>query len=138
MFEEGRALSAEVGDHWLETSTLLWLGEVHRRGRLDAARDLLREAIEHYGAMGERAGVVECLEQLAILEADHDPTKTALLMGAASSLRRTVSVGYRPRDDESCAAALDVARDRLGEEAERLFETGSALTLDQAVSAAIR
>jgi tetratricopeptide (TPR) repeat protein len=138
LFEEGGALSARLGDRWLETSTRLWLGEVHRRsGRAEAARESLREAIAEYRAMGERAGVVECLEQLAILEADHDPTTTALLMGAASSLRQTVSVGYRPRDDEGCRLALSRARDNLGDGALQLFEAGAALTMEQAVSAAI-
>jgi hypothetical protein len=62
----------------------------------------------------------------------------ARLFGAASSLRQAIGTSQPPRDKPAHDAALDVARQRLGETTFRSeWDTGLGMSISQAVAEAL-
>ena len=68
--------------------------------------------------MGDRAGVVECLEAAAAIALRlGQPERAARLLGAARRLRRTTGVPLPPVEEPADEASRRAARAALGEAA---------------------
>jgi predicted ATPase/transcriptional regulator with XRE-family HTH domain len=111
----------------------------HARGEPAEAAALLGEALRLRHGLGERPGIVECLEGLAAVAAGSDPVRAARLLGATAAERRALGTPPPPIRRPDLAAAEHAARATLGPEAYAAARaTGEALTLEQAVAEALQ
>jgi predicted ATPase/class 3 adenylate cyclase len=98
------------------------------------------EALRYFDSIGYSELVVYCIEYLAAAKAAHHDAEIALhLFGAAETARTTLRL---PPVGESDARIVEnglaQATQAAGSDAERLLESGRALTFDQARDEAIR
>ena len=116
-------------------STLNSLADTRlEQGKLDAARDLCREAIRRSRELGEESGTMGCLGLFStIAAASGDDERAGLLWGAVERLDEELGESYIRGD-------LERYRERLGERGPE-FEAGVAggrsLTVDEAVALAL-
>ena len=134
---EVRDLADRVGGNWLIAGSRVQLGILEvLRGRPDAARALLDEALKLSLAARSTPFVTLCLSgyaQLALTEGDLD--RAALLQGAAEGLRRRVGMSAWPHLRRVEADLVAQARDRLGPDPfDQAFAAGSGLTQREAVA----
>jgi tetratricopeptide (TPR) repeat protein len=130
--EIARALDDEVLLAVLRDS----LGDVAiRREQYDRAWVLHKEALVGFQGLENRVRSAYTLESMACTAAARGDAAGALrLAGAASRLRELLAVARTPDEREAFDACVNAARQTLGgEEAERAFAEGRAMTLEQAV-----
>ena len=97
-----------------------------------AARGLLTSALNTRWTTGQRRGIAECLEDLALLEVTGlNPEQAARLWGAAASLRQEIGAPLPPCDQERHNRARAAARRAAGGEVyARAFSKGAASSFD--------
>jgi len=134
---EMRELAESLDNAWLAAVSRVYLGTIAvAQGRLEEARAPMEEGLELSLSAHSTRGVTLCLGAFARLAyVEGDLRRAALLAGAADGLRRRV--GLRPwpllrRDEE---ALLDEVRAALGDRFDEPYETGSALSQQEAVAA---
>jgi len=137
-FSQARDLADRFGYHWLATSSRVQLGTLHAlRGRLGQARNVLDEALDLSLAARSTSLVILCLAAYARLAfGAGDLEQTALLEGAADSLRRRVGLRAWPMLRPTETELMTQLRQALG--AGRLDQSlaaGSRLSQQQAVAA---
>jgi non-specific serine/threonine protein kinase len=109
----------------------------HLRGEPAAAATLMREALHHWQALGNRLRIVECLEAAAAMAATA-PSRAARLLGAAGAARRALGAPPPPIRRPDLATTERAARAALGDVAfEAAWVAGEALPLEQAVAEAL-
>jgi len=134
---EMRELAESLDNAWLAAVSRVYLGTIAvAQGRLEEARAPMEEGLELSLSAHSTRSVTLCLGAFARLAyVEGDLRRAALLAGAADGLRRRV--GLRPwpllrRDEE---ALLDEVRAALGDGFDEPYETGSALSQQEAVAA---
>ncbi len=135
------AIQRELGDKSGIAFSLRLLGRVAvREGDLVSARGLLAESLDIFKEVGDTGGVADAIEAMAELSAAAGDAERALrLAGAAAAHREVIHMPLAGPDREQLERSLEVARAKLGNgAAERVFSTGRALGLDQAVLEATR
>jgi len=97
-----------------------------------AARGLLTSALNTRRTTGQRRGIAECLEDLALVEVTGlNPEQAARLWGAAASLRQEIGAPLPPCDQERHDRARAAARRAVGGEVyARALSQGAASSLD--------
>jgi ATP/maltotriose-dependent transcriptional regulator MalT len=133
--------AASINNPWLGAHANYLLGELaRRRGKLDEAESLHREALAQRASRGLRPGVVESLEALAGLAVQHNEyAEAARLFGAASSLRDQMSFVRWPVQLAGYDSDVTDMRKALGEDAfAATWAEGAAFSLDEAVTYAAR
>jgi predicted ATPase len=134
---EMRELAESLDNAWLAAVSRVYLGTIAvAQGRLEEARAPMEEGLELSLSAHSTRSVTLCLGAFARLAfVEGDLRRAALLAGAADGLRRRV--GLRPwpllRRDED--ALLDEVRAALGDRFDEPYETGSALSQQEAVAA---
>jgi predicted ATPase/uncharacterized protein HemY len=141
LHEECLAMQRELGNKQGMSWSLHNLGNIaHAQGDHTAARALYGESLAIERELGNRSGVAESLETLAGLAHEQgQPERAARLFGAAEALREAIAIPLRPilrpeyeRQISSLRAALDQATLAAA------WEAGRALTLDEAITLAMR
>jgi tetratricopeptide (TPR) repeat protein len=141
LLEESVELARRAGDPAHTASALRTLARVLLAGNADRARamDLIRESLSHSLSLGDRPGMIECLETVAGEAAHEGDARTgALLVGAAEAARHAAGAIRQPDETawfEATSASLLAA---LGlEDFEAAVADGAALSLEAAVERAL-
>jgi len=112
-----------------------------RRGELERADELAREALRLKRQMDDPVGAIWCLYTLAWIAADeHDHVRAAVVLGAATTLQRTLRIPGLPGPDTVVRQEEygERVRQELGpREFNRAFEDGARLDLAAAISYAL-
>jgi hypothetical protein len=159
LFEQGLALSREIGDTWGMASALHTMGNLHRALNANAdARTCYTDSLKLLREHSERPGiayVLEALASLTIADLDIDaPTpdmsdnalpigidlpRAARLWSAAKALRDQMGAPRPPSEEEWHERARVAVRLRLGDaEWETAWAEGQALSLEQAIDYALQ
>ncbi len=89
--------------------------------------------------LGDKIGIVVCLEQLAGVEESRGrPSRAAQLLGTAEAVRRAIGVPLPPADREEHDRTVSALRNDLGGDKYEAARTeGAAMTLDQVIGYAL-
>jgi predicted ATPase/DNA-binding SARP family transcriptional activator len=143
LLEESVELAHRVADPVHTASTLRTLARVLLGGDAGGdrarGRELLRDALCRSRDLGDRPGMIECLETAA-LEAvrSGDPRTGALLVGAAEASRAASGSMRQPDEDAWVELTTAALREALGPETLAAARAdGAALALDDAVERAL-
>ena len=140
-FRETLAIFAEVGDVTMEAWGLHMLGTASlRNGQIDEARDHIAQAIRHFHAAGDAAGLTLTLDDMsAVAVADGDLPRAARLRGAARNL--TVETGAQlagwVEDTFEMAARPGIRTKMSSDDLARFGAEGAAWTIDEATAYAV-
>jgi hypothetical protein len=140
LYEEALTGWRDVGQPWGIGTALLNLGLAARQlGANERAASFLRECIPLAVSQGDRWGLVELLIGLAdIATAAGDPGLGARLLGVASRIHMELGIVLQSYVAHIQTRAFETARSALGREAfADEWAKGSALSLDEAIAAAI-
>jgi tetratricopeptide (TPR) repeat protein len=134
---EGLALAQHIQTRPEAAVALYVLGHAAwRQGDVGSASALLKESLTLRRAIGERLGIVECLEGLAMVAAGtSQPTLAARLLGAADAGRQAMGTPLPPADRRWYETTIASARGALGEAGfAAAWAVGQHLTLDEAAA----
>lgn len=136
--EESLALFRQVGDRLGMGYALHSLGRVaHAEGNDQQARVFFREALPIREELGDRRGIIECLEGLAVAAGPDDLKAGVSLFAAAHVLREATDTPLRPADRVAQERELAAIRTHISDEAfDHAWKAGQALSLDEAVAEA--
>ncbi|MBK6427570.1 MAG: tetratricopeptide repeat protein [Blastocatellia bacterium] len=138
--EECLQLAAGLGLRRLVADTQRSLARaVGDRGDVDRAYELFRESLQLQREIGNREGVIEVIEGSACVAARQGQVRRAVALAAAARTVRAEmaippDVGFQTELDSRVEAA---AQSMSRGEAEAARASGSAMTLDEAASAAV-
>jgi tetratricopeptide (TPR) repeat protein len=138
LLEESLELARAAGDPAHTASALRTLARVLLASEDDRerARELIRESLTRSRDLGDRPGMIECLETVAG-EAD-DARTGALLLGAADAARAAAGAILSPDETAWVEATTASLRTALGDEAfATAFAEGAGLPLEDAVERAL-
>jgi predicted ATPase/DNA-binding SARP family transcriptional activator len=138
LLEESVELARRADDPFHTASALRTLARLLLAHETDRPRamELLRESLTRSLTLGDRPGMIECLETAAGVA--HDPTTGALLMGAAEAARTAAGSIRQPDETAWVEATTASLRSALGDDAfESALSEGAALALEDAVERAL-
>jgi predicted ATPase/class 3 adenylate cyclase len=139
-YEEALTLMRQLGDPESIAVGLDNHGRVARqRGNLAQAEALHREAAAHYRELRDPGRCAESLEALgSTAGVKGQGARAARLLGAAAAVRAALGSPQPPVERTDTEQAVAAARAALGEEEWALaFAAGQALTLEEALAAAL-
>jgi predicted ATPase/DNA-binding SARP family transcriptional activator len=138
LFEESLALLEERGDTSNLARSQFNLGAVALQlGRADDARVRFREALELVDEAGDKEDLAWCLEGTpALAGVAGRGEDAALLLGAAGSLIEAMEADFKPFERKLHEATEEQARGLCGDRFQDAVESGAALPLPEALSAA--
>jgi tetratricopeptide (TPR) repeat protein len=137
LLEESVSLARRAEDPAHLASALRTLGRVLLSADHDSSRamELVRESLTRSSDLGDRPGMIECLETVA---AEADPHTGALLLGAAEAARAAAGSIRQPDETAWVEEATAALRKALGDDAfERVVADGAELPLEVAVERAL-
>ena len=141
LLEESVELARRAGDPAHTASAQRTLARVLLAGDADRARamELIRDSLSHSLSLGDRPGMIECLETVAGEAARSGDARTgALLLGAAEAARAAAGSIRQPDETAWVEATTASLRSALGPEAfEAARADGAALALEAAVERAL-
>jgi predicted ATPase/DNA-binding CsgD family transcriptional regulator len=138
--DEATALARSGAQTWvLGRAGLIQARLCARERNLQGAESLAHEALGLAREASDPLGVVDGLELLAWLAAEQSSPREAVRLWAAAESRRA-ELGYArfPADRPAHEAALDAAKQALGEEFATAWAEGAALSVDDAIAYAAR
>ena len=139
-YERALELNREVGDRVRQTTSLVNLGATSLL-RLDVARAgrFYREGLEISSKMVDMNGTIYCLEGLAGSHlASEDPTRAAMIFGAAEAAREMHNLYIEPADRIPYELSIARVRESIKEnQFNELFSKGKNMTLERAVEIAL-
>jgi tetratricopeptide (TPR) repeat protein len=114
-FERALAIYEELGDKHFTARALVQLGYTGlAQGDPEAAGRFIDRALALATELGDAWSIAEVLEAAADVVADDSPSTTAMLGGAAESLRERISMRQHPADARINRVYVESARQRLG------------------------
>jgi tetratricopeptide (TPR) repeat protein len=141
LLEESVALARRAADPAHEASALRTLARVLLAGEQDRPRamELIRESLTRSLDLGDRPGMIECLETLAGEAGRAGDARTgAVLLGAAEAGRAVAGSIRQPDEIAWAEAATESLRSALGQDAfEAARADGASLPLEDAVGRAL-
>lgn len=108
-------------------------------GRYAEAHSLAAAGTRILYELGDRIGLIHCLQTLAYLAIVEElPARAALLYGACERIRETEGVSIAPYEREACLAQLTEARAKLGESGfSTAWNQGAAFSMDETLAFAL-
>ncbi len=145
LFEDSLAVWRELGSGGATALALMFLGRIayllgrvmRAQGADQRATELYRESLAIRREQGDRRGIAECLEGLAVSAAADRPDVATRLVGSAQALRAAIGAPLAPRARSEQEQLLGGLRERLGSRLDDLRAEGAALPLDGAVQYAL-
>jgi predicted ATPase/class 3 adenylate cyclase len=139
LYKESLNHSRRLGEKWAMHMVLSNLGYLMcSKGDLLAAKRIFLEALDLSKELGNKDGMSTVLIGIAgVLETEGEYIASAKLQGAAISIEREIGFGLsmNPVEQEFFDSTAKALKESMGEEVYQAeFETGMALTLDEAVS----
>lgn len=135
-----QAIAESFSDRRGAARALMHVAGVELSGKqFDAAGRSYRESLELFSTIGDRWGIVSCIEGVAAAAASTGKGKEAVrLIGAAARARESLKSTVRTLDFGEHENLLDVTKRSLGDdEFDRLFEEGYRLSFQAAVERAL-
>lgn len=129
-----------VGDRTMEAWTLHMVGSALLRTRRDESRPYLEDALRHFYAAGDAAGMTLLIDDLSAQAlADEQPDRAARLWGAARSLTKASGANLAAFTDNFYEIDFrpNVRRAIAPDDLARWAAEGAALSLDEAVAYAL-
>ncbi len=128
----------ERGDIWGIAIALANLGDMMSEMDDDHAVGAYKESLRLYYELEDKGGIADSLVRLAQVAAGHgQPSLTAMLLGAAESIRANAGIGLSPASHADTHHPADIARARLGEKAFRnAWHLGKRATLAKIIEEA--
>jgi predicted ATPase/class 3 adenylate cyclase len=138
-FEQAAAIFTELGKRWEATNAEINIAyALIADGEYEPARPILEEALRTAVDLESLALAVEALLALGSVRVQTEPGAAARLLSAAWTIGEEGGQPLDPRLHGLVAETAErQARERLGERFEREWETGSRLTLEEAVALAL-
>lgn len=138
-YEKGLAMYRALGDDLGAATMLLNLGlVVNDAGEGDDVHGLFAEALLAFVRSGERRGVAECLEALALVGRREDPARAAVLLGTADALRDAIGAPLAAGDQVAHDDLLGALWSDLGEGPFNVaWHRGRLLELEEVVALAL-
>ena len=141
LLEESVDLARRAADPAHTASALRTLARVLLAAETDHERavELIRESLTHSLSLGDRPGMIECLETVAREAGRAGDARTgALLVGAAEAARAAAGAIRQPDETAWVEATTASLRAALGQEAfDAALADGAALPLEEAVERAL-
>jgi predicted ATPase/class 3 adenylate cyclase len=141
-FRQALEMFERSGDRTMEAWSQHMLGSaLLRNGEVMSARDLISQAVSHFHAAGDAAGVTIALDDLSsVAVAEGDLPRAARLRGAARNLTAQTGAGLAGYVEEmyETGARPGVRSVMSPEDLARYGAEGAAMTLDEAVAYALR
>jgi tetratricopeptide (TPR) repeat protein len=140
LLEEYLSISQALGDRYATATAFQTLGVVAlAQGDVVRARAVLTEALTLRRSLGWAYGAIEDVESMAeVACVEGMPRQAARLLGAAATLRATMQAPLRPTERASHERIVATTRNALSAETfERAWVEGAALSLDEAIAAAL-
>jgi tetratricopeptide (TPR) repeat protein len=117
LFERALSLYEAIGDRHFVARTLIQLGYAALERHADAeASERIATAMHMAAELGNMWSIVEGLEAVACVCAEHAPDTAATLAGAALRVRERIAMNAHPADQIINRRHVDQARSRLGSE----------------------
>jgi predicted ATPase/class 3 adenylate cyclase len=139
-FTESGEMAAKLGNKRVAYMSQSELAHVLRNnGELDEPLGIYKDLLPRWKDLGHRAAVAHELECIAyILTRKEEPERAAILLGAAQEIRRVIDTPRTNNEEGEYEKELVMLREMLGEEnAERKWNEGCGLTIDQAMELAL-
>jgi hypothetical protein len=133
-------MAAKLGNKRVAYMSQSELAHVLRNnGELDEPLGIYKDLLPRWKDLGHRAAVAHELECIAyILTRKEEPERAAILLGAAQEIRRVIDTPRTNNEEGEYEKELVMLREMLGEEnAERKWNEGCGLTIDQAMELAL-
>jgi predicted ATPase/DNA-binding SARP family transcriptional activator/DNA-binding CsgD family transcriptional regulator len=140
LLEESAAIAREVGDDWMHSLPLRYLGATtYRQGDYDRAEVLLKESLSVLRGSWEKWYISRSVECLAtVVSMQGYSYRAARLFGAGEALREAIGASQVPFYLVDHARGVATARAGLGEEDfAAAWAEGRAMTVEQAVEYAL-
>lgn len=118
LHQDSLTIQRELGDKYGMALSLRSLASVaERQNDLDLARSLYQESLHICRELQEKLGIATCLEGLArVFAAQSVLSAAAKLLGAAATLRETLSCPILPADRDRQRQAVQIVKTGLGED----------------------
>ncbi|HEY7792010.1 MAG TPA: tetratricopeptide repeat protein, partial [Vicinamibacterales bacterium] len=139
-YSQSLELFRRIDDKAGQASCMADLGYlVCRKGDRLLAASLYQESLVLFGELGDRRGIVRGLEGFALLAATGNRPEASLQLAAATEmLRENLRMpGALSPQREMMKRVIDGHREQMGNEAHRLWTTGRAMTIEQAIEFAL-
>src|SRR5262249_51860370 len=139
LLEEARRIAEAAQSLYAAGHALATLGDLAwRRGDVEQAASLWRQALAVRSRLADRRGIAGCLERLALaLTADDRLEAAAWLFGAADAQHEVLGIGLRHDEEIDHAQLVTATRQRLGDAFERAWLAGRAATPEEAATRAM-
>lgn len=138
---ESAEISRRFGNKRIVYSSRSELAHILREhGILDEAFEIYKEVIPGWKDLGHRAAIAHELECLAyILTKREEPERAILLLGAAESLRELIDTDMTNLEREEYRKEVAALHAGMADsDFNRLWSQGRALTMDEAIQAALQ
>jgi predicted ATPase/class 3 adenylate cyclase len=139
-FRESGEIARRMGNKRIVYSSQSELAHVLRNnGELDEPLGIYKDLLPKWRDLGHRSAVAHELECIAyILTRKESPDRAAVLLGAAQEIRRVIDTPRTSAEEVEYEKEAAMLRERLGEgDAERKWNEGRSLTVDQAIEFAL-
>ena len=138
-YSKGLGVYRGLGDDQAVANTLLNLGlAIHGAGEPEEVTGLFAEALLGFARPGERRGMAECVEALALVARADDPTRATVLLGAATALRDSIGAPLPAGDRAVQDGVVAGLRAELGEASfDVAWQRGRLLEVDDIVAVAL-
>jgi predicted ATPase len=136
-YEEAETLLRDTGDKGDVARFVHTLGYIaQHEGDYARAESQFRKSLTMFRQLGNRRGIAECLAGLAGLQARQGEVQwAATLLSAAESLLKSTGGAWWPADRVEVERHREIIKGTLtNDEFTKAWKTGSAMTIDQAIS----
>lgn len=135
-YGEARTLAEELGDKSAIAGLTSNQGSVaYRQGDHAGAIELYLQSLSTFHDLGQKQDIADCLEGLAMAEAQAHPERAVRLFGAAESLRQKIRAPMSPSKCAEYERALEAVRSRLKDRTfKAVWARGRAGTIEETIA----
>jgi hypothetical protein len=138
-FHEGVVFSQQMGNRrMLYTNRSEFAHALREHGQLDEAYEIYKEVIPGWNELGHRAALAHELECIAyILSRKEDAKRSALLLGAANAIRRSIDTPRTNFEEHEYNGEISRIKASLRQDEFQVnWEQGEHLSIDEAIAIA--
>jgi predicted ATPase len=134
------AIWRERGDIWGIAAAQATLGDMMSETDDDQALIAYKESLRHYASLEDKGGMADSLVRIAQVAVRYrHATVTAILLGAAETLRADAGIGHAPASHADTHQPAEAARKMLGDaEYTQVWLDGKRRTIDQVIAEALQ
>jgi len=140
LFRESLAVSEEEGIPTSVALALTNLGSMAvERGDISAGEHQLQQMLQLFDSLREAWGVASCLTDLAAIAVQRgQPVRATRLFAASEAFQQHLSLVAYPGNPQAVMQEIAALRAALGDDFQRNWDQGAALTITEAVAEALQ